>query len=108
MTSVGVGVGDHTRQALANISTVLEEAGSSLQNMVKATVFLTDMADYAAHNKVWCDIIADPKPARTCVCVKELPFKTDVSISLALLEWATGRRAELTAEPRLRSSVSRI
>lgn len=83
MTTVGVGVGDHTRQALANISTVLEEAGSSLQNIVKANVYLTDMADYAAHNKVWCEIIGDPKPARTCVCVKELPFKTDVSGTLS-------------------------
>lgn len=82
MTPVGEGAGDHTRQALANIRTVLEEAGSSLQNMVKATVFLTDMADYAAHNAAWCEIVQDPKPARSCVCVKELPFKTDVSIQL--------------------------
>lgn len=95
MTPVGTGVGDHTRQALANIRTVLEHAGSSLQNMVKANVFLTDMADYAAHNTVWCEIIEDPKPARSCVCVKELPFKTDVStvlvsVSLLCCGWGEG------------------
>ena len=95
MTSVGAGVGDHTRQALANISTVLEEAGSSLQKIVKANVYLTDMADYAAHNKVWCEIINDPKPARTCVCVKELPFKTDVSSVLPTL--FPGGRVRLTS-----------
>ncbi|EXJ85866.1 hypothetical protein A1O1_06235 [Capronia coronata CBS 617.96] len=48
---VGGSVEDRTRQALENIKNVLEEAGSSLQNIVKINIFLTDMADYAAMNK---------------------------------------------------------
>ncbi|EXJ85099.1 endoribonuclease L-PSP [Capronia epimyces CBS 606.96] len=73
-------VADRTRQALENIKNVLEEAGSSLQNIVKINIFLTDMADYAAMNKAFLEIVPDPKPARSCVCVKELPNKTDVEI----------------------------
>jgi len=71
---------ERARQALKNIQTVLEEAGSGLQNIVKANIYLTDMANYNAVNKVYMEMIHDPKPARTCVCVKELPFKTDVEI----------------------------
>jgi 2-iminobutanoate/2-iminopropanoate deaminase len=80
MQPVGASVGSHTRQALQNISTVLEAAGSSLSNIVKATVYLTTMENYAAHNKVWLEMVPDPKPARTCVAVKELPMGTDVSL----------------------------
>ncbi|KAG9770074.1 hypothetical protein ABEF95_008724 [Exophiala dermatitidis] len=71
---------DRTKQALENIKNVLEEAGSSLQNIVKMNIFIVDMADYAAMNKAFLEIIPDPKPARTCVCVKELPMQTDVEI----------------------------
>jgi 2-iminobutanoate/2-iminopropanoate deaminase len=94
MTPAGVGVGDHTRQVLLNIQTVLEEAGSSLQNMIKATVFLTDMQNFAAMNKVWVEMVQDPKPARTCVAVRELPFGTDVSV-FRVLQWGwEGMRSE--------------
>ncbi|EHY55413.1 hypothetical protein HRR83_008856 [Exophiala dermatitidis] len=71
---------DRTKQALENIKNVLEEAGSSLQNIVKMNIFIVDMADYAGMNKAFLEIIPDPKPARTCVCVKELPMQTDVEI----------------------------
>ncbi|KAL2397064.1 hypothetical protein ABEF95_001366 [Exophiala dermatitidis] len=71
---------DRTKQALENIKNVLEEAGSSLQNIVKMNIFIADMADYAGMNKAFLEIIPDPKPARTCVCVKELPMQTDVEI----------------------------
>jgi len=73
-------VEDRTRQALDNLKVVLEEAGSSLQNIVKMNIFITDMADYAAMNKAFLEIVPDPKPCRTCVAVKELPMKTDVEI----------------------------
>lgn len=68
-----------TIQALKNITVVLEEAGSGLQNMVKCNIYLTDMDTYAAMNKAYLEMIHD-KPARTCVCVKELPFKAGVEI----------------------------
>jgi 2-iminobutanoate/2-iminopropanoate deaminase len=88
MTPIGSTVSTHTRQALQNISTVLDAAGSSLNNIIKATVYLTSMDNYAAHNKVWCELIPDPKPARTCVAVAGLPMGTDVSFfSFFLSSW---------------------
>ncbi|KIX07594.1 uncharacterized protein Z518_02247 [Rhinocladiella mackenziei CBS 650.93] len=75
-------VADRTKQALENIKVVLEEAGSSLQNIVKMNIYLTNMEDYAAMNEAFLKTIPDPKPARTCVCVKELPFKTDNRLKL--------------------------
>ncbi|KAJ9499431.1 hypothetical protein H2202_005014 [Exophiala xenobiotica] len=86
-------VADRTKQVFENIKNVLEEAGSSLQNIVKMNIYLVDMADYAAMNKVFLDTIPDPKPARTCVCVKELPGKTDVEIEcIAHLNEASGSK----------------
>ncbi|KIX92288.1 uncharacterized protein Z520_12034 [Fonsecaea multimorphosa CBS 102226] len=73
-------VADRTKQALENIRVVLEEAGSSFEQILKMNIYLTNMEDYAAMNEAFLKIIPDPKPARTCVCVKELPFKTDVEI----------------------------
>ncbi|KAL8774078.1 MAG: hypothetical protein Q9209_001186 [Squamulea sp. 1 TL-2023] len=74
------GVGDRTAQALNNLSAVLEEAGSSLRNVVKCTVFLSDMTNFAAMNRVYDTFFEQPKPCRTCVAVKELPMKTDVEV----------------------------
>ncbi|OAG35495.1 hypothetical protein AYO21_10303 [Fonsecaea monophora] len=70
-------VADRTKQALENIQAILEEAGSSLEQILKMNIYLTSMEDYAAMNEAFAKFIPDPKPARTCVCVKELPFKTD-------------------------------
>ncbi|KAL8630419.1 hypothetical protein Q9189_003903, partial [Teloschistes chrysophthalmus] len=77
---VETGVGDRTAQALNNLSAVLEEAGSSLKNVVKVNIFLSDMTNFAAMNRVYNTFFAEPKPCRTCVAVKELPMKTDVEI----------------------------
>ena len=52
-------------QCLKNLTAVLEEAGSSLQNCVKVNVFLTDMANFAAMNKVYDSFFKEPKPVRT-------------------------------------------
>ncbi|KAK5075579.1 hypothetical protein LTS08_001354 [Lithohypha guttulata] len=73
-------IADRTRQALLNIEATLREAGSGLQNLLKVNIYLTSMQDYAAMNKVYTEMIPDPKPARTCVAVAELPMKTDVEI----------------------------
>ena len=64
-----------------NLSAILETSGSSLSNVVKFTVFITDMANYAEVNEVfneWLD--EDKAPARSLVSVKELPGYTDVEI----------------------------
>lgn len=70
-------------QALTNLSAVLSAAGSSIDNVVKVNVFLTDMKDFAAMNGVYAKVFsADPKPVRTCVAVHQLPLGTDVEIEL--------------------------
>ncbi|KAL9614211.1 MAG: hypothetical protein Q9167_001299 [Letrouitia subvulpina] len=56
------GVGDRTAQAIKNLSAVLEEAGSSLGNVVKVNVFLSDMTNFAAMNRVYESFFGDPKP----------------------------------------------
>ncbi|KAH7319497.1 Endoribonuclease L-PSP/chorismate mutase-like protein [Rhexocercosporidium sp. MPI-PUGE-AT-0058] len=72
-----------TEQALANLTAVLAAAGSSIENVVKVNVFLTDMKDFAAMNGVYAKVFTkDPKPVRTCVAVHQLPLGTDVEIEL--------------------------
>ena len=67
------GVAEQTRQALLNAAHVLEEAGLGLSSVVKTTVFLTDMADFAAMNEVYASFFKAPYPARSAVAVKALP-----------------------------------
>ena len=67
------GVAEQTRQALINAAHVLEEAGLGLSSVVKTTVFLTDMADFAAMNEVYASFFNAPYPARSAVAVKALP-----------------------------------
>ncbi|KAG9243318.1 Endoribonuclease L-PSP/chorismate mutase-like protein [Calycina marina] len=75
------GVADRTRQCLQNLAEVLEAAGSSIDNCVQVKVFLTDMVNFAAMNKVYAEFFhKDPKPVRTCVAVYQLPLGTDVEI----------------------------
>ncbi|KAL1584488.1 hypothetical protein WHR41_06354 [Cladosporium halotolerans] len=73
-------VQDRTEQVLRNLSAVLEAGGSSLAKAVKVNIFLADMGDFAAVNEVYAKFFPDPKPVRTCVCVKSLPLGTDVEI----------------------------
>jgi len=74
------GVNEQTKQVLTNLSEVLKEAGSSLSNVVKTTVFLADMADFAEVNKIYADFFGDHKPARSTVAVKSLPLNVSVEI----------------------------
>lgn len=67
------GVKEQTRQSLTNARAILESAGLSLANVVKTTVFLADMADFAAMNEVYASFFAAPFPARSAVAVKTLP-----------------------------------
>jgi 2-iminobutanoate/2-iminopropanoate deaminase len=67
------GTADQLRQALANGSKVLETAGATLSDVVKATIFILDMKDFNAVNEVWLDTFSDPLPARSTVAVAELP-----------------------------------
>lgn len=67
------GIKEQTRQALTNAQNVLKEAGLSLANVVKTTVFLSDMNDFADMNSVYADFFSQPYPARSAVAVKTLP-----------------------------------
>ena len=67
------GVQEQTRQSLTNAKAILEAAGMGLQNVVKTTVFLADMGDFAAMNEVYAQFFSAPFPARSAVAVKTLP-----------------------------------
>lgn len=67
------GVQEQTRQSLLNAKAILESAGLGLNNVVKTTVFLADMRDFAAMNEIYAQFFAAPFPARSAVAVKTLP-----------------------------------
>jgi len=67
------GVGEQARQALCNLRAVLEAAGSGLDRVVKATVYLVDMGDFEEVNGVYAEFFGDAPPARVCVEVSGLP-----------------------------------
>ena len=67
------GVKEQTRQSLLNAQAILREAGLELKNVVKTTVFLASMDDFAAMNEVYASFFGEPFPARSAVAVKTLP-----------------------------------
>ena len=67
------GVKEQTRQSILNAQAILQEAGLSLSKVVKTTVFLADMGDFAAMNEVYAQFFQAPFPARSAVAVKTLP-----------------------------------
>lgn len=67
------GVKEQTRQSLTNARNVLQAAGADLSNVVKTTVFLSDMANFAEMNEVYAEFFSQPFPARSAVTVKALP-----------------------------------
>ena len=72
---------DRVRQVMENLNSILEEAGTNLSRVTKFTVFLTDMSNYAAVNKVFSEFIKESNaPARSLVAVSALPAGTDVEI----------------------------
>ena len=77
------------QRALQNLSAVLEAAGSSLANVVKTTVFLTDMANFTAMNEIYASFFGDTPPARSTVAVAELPKGAQVEIE-AIAERVAG------------------
>ena len=73
-------VEEQTRQAIQNLSCVLEKAGASLADVVKTTVFIKDMEDFAAVNGVYAEMFGETRPARSCVEVARLPKDVKVEI----------------------------
>lgn len=76
------GVREQTRRSLANVQSILAEAGACLADVVKTTVFLRDMADFAAMNEVYSEFFSQPFPARSAVAVRELPKGALVEIEV--------------------------
>ena len=79
---VSGGIAEQTRRVLENLKAVLEAAGSSLDKVIKATVFLKNMADFAALNEVYGEYLGKAKPARSTVAVADLPRGALVEIDL--------------------------
>ncbi len=77
---------DQVRQILTNLSHVLEAAGSSLQHVVKTTIYLTDMDDFIAVNTVYAEYFVGSFPARSTVAVKTLPKNVNVEIDAIALD----------------------
>ena len=67
------GVEAQARQSLANIRAILDAAGYAVSDVVKTTVFLKDIGDFAAVNAIYADFFGNSKPARSCVEVAQLP-----------------------------------
>lgn len=78
----GEDIAAQTRQSLTNIQAILEEAGYTLADVVKATVLLADMADFAAMNAVYAQFFTANCPARAAFAVKELPRCAKVEIEV--------------------------
>ena len=74
------GIREQTAQSLGNARAILEAAGLGLKNVVKTTVFLADMGDFAAMNEVYAQFFTAPFPARSAVAVKTLPKDALVEI----------------------------
>lgn len=79
---VGGGVKEQTRRVLENIRELLGAAGCSMRDVVKTTVFLADMADFAAMNEVYGEYFRDDPPARSTVQVARLPRDAAIEIEV--------------------------
>ncbi|MBP3688530.1 MAG: RidA family protein [Bacteroidaceae bacterium] len=76
------GIREQTGQCLRNASAILQQAGTDLSHVVKTTVYLADIADFAAMNEVYATFFAEPYPARSAVAVKDLPKGALVEIEV--------------------------
>jgi 2-iminobutanoate/2-iminopropanoate deaminase len=74
------GIEAQARQALTNVSAVLEAAGTSLANVVKTTVFLADMGEFKAMNGVYAEFFPDAPPARSAVQAAALPLGARIEV----------------------------
>ena len=76
------GIKEQTRQSLTNVKAILEEVGLTMSNVVKTTVFMADMNDFADMNSVYAEFFTEPYPARSAVAVKTLPKGALVEIEV--------------------------
>lgn len=79
------GIAAQTRRVLENLKAVLEASGSSMDRVVKATVYLKNMGDFGAMNEIYGEYLGKAKPARSTVAVAELPRGALVEIDLVAI-----------------------
>lgn len=79
---VGETMEEKARKVMENLKAVLEVADLTFENVIKATVYVTDMSVYGEFNEVYLEYFKSPMPAREVVCVKELPLGANVEVSL--------------------------
>jgi 2-iminobutanoate/2-iminopropanoate deaminase len=82
---VGDGIAEQTEQVFANLRAILEEAGSSLDRLVKTTVFLTDLGDFVGMNEVYARHVGETPPARATIEVSALPSGAKLEIEAIAL-----------------------
>jgi 2-iminobutanoate/2-iminopropanoate deaminase len=82
---VGEDIREQTEQVFDNLQAILEEAGSGLDSIVKTTVFLTDLGDFAGMNEVYARRVGQPPPARATVEISNLPSGAKVEIEAIAL-----------------------
>jgi 2-iminobutanoate/2-iminopropanoate deaminase len=75
-------VESETKQVMENLKTTLEKAGVTFTNVIKTTIYMTDMSMYGKINEVYATYMSNPFPAREAVCVKELPLGARIEISM--------------------------
>lgn len=84
-TLVTTGIQDETRQVMKNLSYIIEEAGLTFDNVVKTTIFITDMDNFSLINEVYATYFTpETAPARECVQVSKLPRNVNIEISMIL------------------------
>ena len=76
------GIKEQTRQSLLNVKAILEEAGLTMNDVIKTTVFMADMNDFSDMNAVYSEFFPEPYPARSAVAVKTLPKGALVEIEV--------------------------
>ena len=76
------GIKEQTRQSLTNVKAILEKAGLTMDHVVKTTVFMADMNDFADMNAVYAEFFTEPYPVRSAVAVKTLPKGALVEIEV--------------------------
>ena len=76
------GIKEQTRQSLLNVKAILNEAGTTMDHVIKTTVFMADMNDFAEMNSVYAEFFNTPYPARSAVAVKALPKGALVEIEV--------------------------
>ena len=76
---------EQTRQAMRNTLAILEDAGASVTDIVKVTLYLTDMADYPLVNAIYEECMGQHRPARTCVAVSALPVRERMKLDVVAI-----------------------